>query len=62
MSGVKHSPLQELKQSLFKEAVAYAHSVNRDPKKKTAYAKKLKKGETVFNKAISEYMKKAKKK
>jgi len=61
MSQVKHSRLQKVKQSLFKEAVAYAQSINRDPKKKAAYAKKLKKGQTVFNAAVSEYMKRVKK-
>ena len=61
MSKVKPSKLQKLKQSLFKAAVAYAQSINRDPKKKAAFAKKLKPGKTVFNTAVSEYMKRSKK-
>lgn len=60
MSKVKKSQLQKAKQSIFKEAVAYAKNINNDPEKKKAYAKKLKKGQTVFNAAISEFLQKKK--
>ena len=62
MSRVKTSELQQVYQGSFAEAVAYAQQINRDPVKKAAYAKKLKKGQTVFNAAISEYLKNWKKK
>lgn len=62
MSKVKPSQLQKYKRSVFAEGVAYAQSILRDPKKKAAYQKKLKKGESVYHKALQEYLKKAKKK
>lgn len=58
MSGIKKSRLQKKKQSVFKDAVAYAQAIVRNPVKKKAYAKKLKKGERVYNAAIKEYMRK----
>jgi hypothetical protein len=58
MSRVKKSPLQEKENALFKEAVKYAQGIIHDPKKKAAYAKKLKKGKSVYHAAIREYMKK----
>ena len=58
MSGIKPSPLQKLRRDLFAEAVAYAHSVKRDPEKRAAYEKVLKPGQKVFNAALSGYMKK----
>ncbi|MBC7493922.1 MAG: hypothetical protein H7221_02860 [Flavobacterium sp.] len=61
MSRVKKSKLQKLKQNWFKDAVAYAQTILRDPKKKAAYAKKLKEGKTVYHTAIQEYLEKAKK-
>jgi len=60
MSGVRSSQLQEVKRNLFKEAVAFAQAINRDPKKKAEYAKNLKPGQTVFNAAVSEYMRREK--
>ncbi len=60
MSNVKLSKLQKSKQGVFAEAVAYAQAIVRDPAKKKAYAKKLKKGERVYNTAIKEYLKKHK--
>ena len=61
MRRVKKSELQQLKQSWFKEAVAYAQTILRDPAKKAAYAKKIKKGKTVYHTAIREYLEKLKK-
>jgi hypothetical protein len=59
MSRVKSkSELQTLKRGWFAEAVKYAQSIIRDPKKKKAYSKKLKYGETVYNFAIREYLQK----
>ena len=58
MSGVKASPLQKLQREVFAEAVAYARNVKRDPEKKAAYEKMRKEGQTIFNAALSNYMKK----
>ncbi len=60
MSRVKTSKLQQLKQGVFAKAVAYAQSIIRNPEKKKAYAKKLKKGQRVYNAAIKEYLEKHK--
>ena len=62
MSRVKKTPLQEVKRNTFKEAVAYAQEIIRNRQKKAAYAKKLKKGQTVYHAAIKEYMVKNSKK
>jgi len=55
MSNVKRSKLQKLQQKKFAEAVAYAKSISNNPVKKVAYAKKLKKGQSVFHAAIKEF-------
>ena len=60
MSRVKKSALQKLRQGTFADAVKYAQSIIRDPKKKAAYANKLPKGKTVYHAAIQEYTKKHK--
>ena len=60
MSRVKPSKLQQYKQSVFAKAVAYAQSILRNPAKKKEYAKKLKKGQRVYNAAIKEYLAKHK--
>ena len=60
MSRVKKSALQKIYRDRFKEAVVYARGVLRDPKKKAAFAKKLKDGQTVFNAALSHYLKELK--
>lgn len=57
MSKVKWSKLQEKKWDWFAEAVAYAKTINNNPAKKAAYKKKLKKGQSVYHAAISEFMK-----
>jgi hypothetical protein len=56
----KKTELQKLKQDNFKKAVKYAQSILKDVKKKKAYAKKLKKGASVYHAAIKEYLKKNK--
>jgi len=60
MSKVKPSKLQKAKRNDFAEAVAYAQSILHDPVKKKAYAKKLKKGVSVYHAAITEWMGKVK--
>jgi hypothetical protein len=58
MSKVKPSAQQKTNRSLFKEAVAYAKEINRNPKKKKAYLKKVAKGQSVYRYALKEYLKK----
>ncbi|MEJ8842837.1 hypothetical protein WG954_10625 [Lacibacter sp. H375] len=57
MSKVLPSPLQKQQRSGFAEAVAYAQSINNDPILKAKYAKKVKKGKSVFQYAIQEFLK-----
>jgi hypothetical protein len=61
MSRIIASAHQRKCRSLFKEAVAYAKDINNDPEKKKAYKGKTRKNQTVYNAAISEYMKRVKK-
>ena len=58
MSNVTASEKQTAKRNLFKEAVAYAQQVIRDPKQKAALRKKLKRGRSVYHAAVAAYMKK----
>jgi hypothetical protein len=60
MSRVIASKHQRQSRNLFKEAVAYAKAINNDPEKKKAYQKNTRKNKTVFNTAISEYMRRVK--
>jgi len=55
MSGVKPSKKQLKEKDRFAKAVAFAQSIINDPVKKAKY--KVKKGQTVFNAAVSDYMK-----
>jgi hypothetical protein len=57
MSRVKASPIQELYRDVFAEGVKYARTVKRDPEKKAAYEKVRKPGQSLFNAALSDYMK-----
>jgi hypothetical protein len=57
MSGITASPRQEVRRGVFGEAVAYAKGVIRDPEKRAAYQEVLKPGQSVFNAALSNYMK-----
>ena len=52
----KRSPAQKANTSLFAQAVAYAQTILRDPKKYAAYKRRVKKGKTVYNTAISNFM------
>ena len=56
MTGIKASPIQHQCRSLFKEAVAFARSVNNDPVQKKLWGQEFRKG-TVYNNAIRHYMK-----
>jgi hypothetical protein len=60
MSGVKKSRRQKEEEQKFAKAVAYAKSITRNPVKKAAYAKKLKKGKLVYHAAIQEFYSKHK--
>ncbi len=53
---VKRSKSQKTNSSAFAEAVTYARRIIRDPKKKQEFAKKLKKGASVYHAAISEWL------
>jgi hypothetical protein len=61
MSRIIASAGQRKCRNLFKEAVAFARAINNDPEKKKAYQEKTAKNQSVFNAAISEYMKRMKK-
>jgi hypothetical protein len=62
MRRVKPSVLQALKRNRFKDAVAYAQAINRNPKLKKEYQQKIKQGESVYHYAIKEYLQRFKKK
>jgi len=61
MSRIIASAGQRKCRNLFKEAVAFARGINNDPEKEKAYLGKTPKNQSVFNAAISEYMKRMKK-
>jgi hypothetical protein len=56
MSKVKPSKLQKNNRSLFKEAVAYAMDINRNPQKRKIYLQKVSHGESVYRFALKEYL------
>jgi len=56
MSRVKPSKLQKQKRKRFAAAIAFAQAIVHDPVRKAAYAKKLKKGQRVYNAAIKEFL------
>ena len=56
MSKVKRTAKQDKETSRFAKAVAFAQSIIKNPAKKAAF--KVKKGQTVYNAAIQEYLKK----
>jgi DnaJ-class molecular chaperone len=58
-SKVKLSKKQKQANTKFKAAVIYAQSILRDPEKRKAYAKKLKRGRSVYHAALAEYLRKA---
>jgi hypothetical protein len=55
MSNVVFNPAQVKTQNDFARAVAFAQSIIRDPVKKAAY--KVKKGESVYTRAIKDFIK-----
>jgi hypothetical protein len=59
---VKPSKKQLKEKSRFSDAVFFAKSILADPKKKAAYTKKSKKGQTAYHAAIAEYMRKTREK
>jgi hypothetical protein len=57
MSKVKASTLQKENRNLFRDAHYHAQGINRDPVKKAAFKKTMKKGETsVYFVALTRYM------
>ena len=59
MSRIKRSELQKVYQTKFAEAVAYAQAAERDPEKKAAFEKVLKKGQDVYHAALSNFLRKS---
>lgn len=60
MSRIVASAGQRSCRNLFKEAVSFAREINNDPEKKKAYKATYRGNQSVFNKAISDYMKRMK--
>jgi len=58
MSNIKPSKMQKQKRKTFAEAVAYAKAITSDPEKKALYQARVKKGRSVYNYAMAEYLKK----
>jgi hypothetical protein len=56
MTGIKPSKLQKKGRKKFAEAVAFAKAVINDPGRKTAYERKVKRGQTVYHYALKEYL------
>jgi nitrate reductase alpha subunit len=56
MSQVKPSKLQKKQRSRFADAVAYARAINNNPAKRATYQKKVKRGGSVFQYALKEYL------
>ena len=55
MTNIKPSPGQYQCRNIFKEAVAFARTINNDPAQRKLWKQKFKKG-TVYNNAIRHYM------
>lgn len=60
MTKVVASDGQHECRNLFKDAVAFAKEIINDPAKKKEYAKKIKKGNSVYHTAIKEYIARSK--
>jgi hypothetical protein len=56
MTQIQATTLQEEQRNIFKEAVAYVKKIINDPAIKAVYAKKVKRGQTVYNYALKEYL------
>lgn len=61
MSKVKPSTRQKTQRSLFAKAVSYAKRIRYTPALYDAYKAKLKKGQSVYQEALKEYMQQHKK-
>ncbi len=59
MNGIKPSSLQQKRRDEFAKAVAYAQAINNDPMQKAQYAKKVKRGQSVYHYALKEYLQQA---
>lgn len=57
-SKVKLSKNQKKANGLFKEAVAYAKAVIKDPEQRKAYEVNLQPGKTVYHTALADYLRK----
>ena len=55
----KIHPRQQKQMNKFKAATAYANEINNDPEKKKLYAADLQPGESVYLKAMKEYLRAA---
>lgn len=62
MSRVKPSERQKQQRIHLKNANAYAQEVTRNPERRAMYEKYLKKGESVYKKALKDYFEKLKSK
>jgi hypothetical protein len=58
MTNIKPTKLQKKQRNNFADAVAYAQSINNDPVKKAEYKSKAKRGQSVYQYALKEYLKK----
>lgn len=58
MTKITPSERQKEKRTLFAEAVAYAKLINRNPVQKATYLAKVKKGQSVYQYALKEYLQK----
>ena len=56
MSGIGPSPAQQDRRQRFKEAVAFARSVNNDLGQKAAWTQKIQPGETVYRAALKAFL------
>ena len=57
---VKPTERQQLYRTLFTEAVAHAKRINNDPQQRAIYLEKVKKGQSVYQYALKEYLEKNK--
>jgi hypothetical protein len=60
MSHIKPSKPQQQQRSRFAQAVAYAKHINNDAALNKAYREKIKKGQSVYQYALQEFLKKQK--
>lgn len=56
MKGIVPSEAQKETRCHFKEAIAYASAIHRDPQRKAEYQKILPAGKSVYHFALKEYM------